>query len=281
MTSGRAIRLALIFIVSNVLFGCGTVVLPVYTSPLIGNWNIAGNSALGQYPLLSLAVFVNGNQITASGFVAVQCTNQGGGVGSTISLAGTIATDGSFQLAEPSSPLPGGTQVVVSGTVPAQGATTWSGSYSIIDASSTNCVFSQTAPFTAAALAPFDGTYAGPATFSPNAPGNVSFSIVVSQGAVATAQHLSGPVSYLPLTATITVSGSPCFTHGSTAVNTFGADEIQGDFSFINFAMDDGSLVLFNGMFASPDESAINPAEFSVSGGKCNQETFNATLTRQ
>jgi hypothetical protein len=286
IASSKALRLVLLLLAANALVGCGSVILPVlppYFSPLTGNWNIAGNRALAQYPLLSLAIFVDGSQITARGDVQVQCTNQGGGIGGTINLVGTVAADGTFQLAAPSNLPADGTQVVITGTVPSQGATAWIGSYSIVDAPTTNCTFSKSAAFLATALAPFDGTYsgtiAGPATS--NQPAKVSFNITVSQGAAASSQRASGTTPYFPLTATVTVTGLPCFTHGSTVANNFGANQIEGDFSSINFQMEDGSLLLFSGNFASPDESAINPALFAVFGGKCDQDAYSGVLNQQ
>jgi len=249
---------------------------------LNGNWNLAGNRALAQYPLLSVALTVNGSQITASGDDMVQCANRQGEVEGTFSLTGQIASDGTFQLAEtPASAQSASIQLAISGTAPATGADTWGGTYSFTDpASYTNCTVNQTSPFTATALAPFDGTYTGTLIEATSAPtSTVTLSLNVSQGAATGSTSTYPGYPYLPLTATVAVSGSPCFTSG--VINTSSVSDIQGDQAFLSFTMSDGSQALITAVFASPDESSLSMASLSVFSGQCKGTGYLGTLTKQ
>ena len=280
MTIGRVLSLAFVVIASGALAGCGGLIVPASPSfgSVDGNWNLAGNRALGQYPLLSVAIVVNGSQITANGDMQVTCANPpADSVGGNFDLTGQIASDGTFQLAAPSNLPAGSLKIVVNGTLPAKGATNWTGEYSITDSPGyTSCIVNQSAPFTAAEFAPFDGTYAGTLTTQS---GHATASLTVSQGAATAFQLPSGPQYYLPLEATLAVSGSPCFTQGATTPAPI--NSIEGDFSNMNFAMNDGSQVLVSGWFTGPNESAFDAVVFAVIGGKCDQTTYYGTLNHQ
>jgi hypothetical protein len=289
MSTGRATRLLVILIASYALIGCGSGTSTPTSGPpvpalLTGNWNLAGNRALAQYPLLSVALVVNGNQITANGDFMVQCSNSQGRTGGSFSLTGQIASDGTFQVAEtPSGAQFDSIQLAISGTAPAAGTGTWTGTYSFTDlAGYTSCIVDQTGPFIATALAPFSGTYTGTLIEgTPASPiASISVSLSVSQGAAAPfppSYFNSG--YYLPLTATVAVSGSPCFTSGAT--NTLSASDIQGDRANLSFTMSDGSQAFIAAVFASPDESSLSMVLFSVFGGQCSGTGYAGTLTHQ
>ena len=289
MSARRATTLVVILIASHALIGCGSGTsssTPTAGRPepalLTGNWNLAGNRALAQYPLLSVALVVNGNQITANGDDLVQCSNRQAEAGGTFSLTGQIASDGTFQLAEtPTGAQYDSIQRAISGTAPAPGTDTWTGTYSFTDlAGYTSCIVSQTGPFTATALAPFNGAYTG-TLVEPNtaSTGSLTVSLDISQGAATGSTTTYPGYPYLPLTATIAVSGSPCFNSGAT--NTLSVSDIQGDQAFLSFTMSDGSQVLIAAVFASPDESSLSMVSLAVFTGQCSGNVYLGTLTEQ
>jgi hypothetical protein len=283
------LRFCFTLIASQLLIGCGssgnftTPALP-NTAALNGNWLLAGNQQARQYPSLSVALIVIGSQIYARGDMTVPCSNSpGGGVGGGLSLTGQINPDGSFHLGEVSyGGLPNGNsiQLSIDGSAPASGSRTWTGTYSFTDlAGYTSCIVNLTAPFTATALAPINATYAG--TLPSGSSGSITVGSSLVQGASTTLPGSLGSVeAFLPLSGTITVSGSPCFTHGtSSAIN--GNSQIEGDISVLNFTMDDGSNVWLTGWLSSPDQSVMYPATLIVMGGNCNQNNYFGTLIRQ
>ena len=169
-------------------------------------------------------------------------------------------------------------QLTIDGSAPAIGSITWSGTYSFTSPTApTNCTVNQTASFTATQLAPIHATYAGTLTGSS---GNLTVSATIAQGAGITVPGPGTPYSYLPLSGTITVSGSPCFTHG-TSPSVSNGSQIGGDFSDLGFVMDDGSQLWLEGFVTAPDEAGLNPAFVSVMGGNCNLNSYQGTLTRQ
>jgi hypothetical protein len=262
--------------------GCGSSIrtsspttLMSSATSLNGDWNLSGNRALKQYPALTVSMEVNGNQITANGDMLVQCSNIPFSAGGDFTLTGTIASDGTFKLTQA---LPSSLQVAITGTVPAQGQAGWTGTYSITDSTGyTSCLVNQSAAVTAVALAPLNGTYAGTLT---SQSGSLAVSITLAQGPPVLFTETSGAsLGYLPLTGSVAVTGSSCFTRG-TAVASF-RNQIQGDLSFVTFAMSDGSQVLFNGIYASPDESSLQFVEFPIIGGQCDGQIFAGALTRQ
>ena len=288
MKVSTAARLAALAIASQFLIGCGTsstsfTPAAPSTASLNGNWYATGNRQTHQYPFLSLALIVDGSQITANGDMMVPCSNVSGlATGAGFTLTGQISSDGSFHLGEISAggiPINSSIQLAIDGSAPASGLGTWTGTYSFTDlAGYTSCIVNLTAPFTATALAPINATYAGTLTGSP---GSVGVSATIVQGASISLPEPGGTVySYLPLSGTITVSGSPCFTHG-TASATAQNNQIEGDISNLNFTMDDGSTVWLSGYFTGPDETVMDQAIFAAINGNCSQNSYAGTLTRQ
>jgi hypothetical protein len=275
--------LVFILIASHALLGCGsgasssTPAGPAI-SPLTGNWNLFGSRTLLQYPFLSLTLIVNGNEIIAQGDQSVQCPNLSGS-GGTVGLTGQIAADGTFELSDVgrnSSFL-----FSIMGTVPPSGSSTWAGTYTLTTApASAGCTINQTAPFTATAFAPLDGTYTGTliegSSASPT--GSATVSLNVSQGSAIVAQ--SPAPSYLPLTATIAVTGFSCFTHGTSSTIS-GASVVKGDVSDIMFNMDDSSQVILSGHLDGTDSSQLNQTNLAILSGQCSGTGAFGTLTRQ
>lgn len=271
----------------------------VGVSPLDGNWNIAGNREKGQYPLLSMHLQVSGKQISGRGDVQVKCPKGvellSGAMGG--SLTGEITSDGEFTLRNGST---GHTiQIEICGRVPPEGATTWSGEYILTRAASPNCVaIHDSASFMATPLAPINGMFSGrldmryydspPRSYTGPMTSQAKFSITMTQGPVVSQRlNQGGTHYYLPLTGTIRVHGSSCFSHGfaNPSVNSTHRlppspySSIQGDFVDLKFAMDDESQLNVHAVLAAPDESALSVFDARVVGGKCDKQSFRGTLS--
>ena len=205
-----------------------------------------------------------------------------------MNLTGQIAPDGSFQLTQPSNTgftLNGDfVEVVVTGKVPQAGAAGWSGTYSLTTAAgSTGCLVNETGSFTAAAFTAVNGTYTGPLIAANTGTTGVNLSPTLSQGSPAEYQFNPLITSYyLPLTGTASVSGIPCFMHGSiaapSAANTPG--EVAGNMAVMIFLMDDGSHLLLTGIFSDLQVTNFNLTSAAVIGGQCSG-FFSGTLIRQ
>jgi hypothetical protein len=124
-------------------------------------------------------------------------------------------------------------------------------------------------------------TYTGSKSFE------AKFIIPVAQGAVVSHRLKVGSLHfYLPLTGTVHVKGTSCFSHGvadlSTESTHGGAPSpysiLQGDFVTLRFAMDDESQLTLRAVFADPDESALSVLDARVVGRKCDKQSFHGTL---
>lgn len=266
------------------LTSCGTATPQVSPSGLIGNWNLAGDRALGQYPLLSMNLGVIGNQIMAEGDMDYPCPPGNTSVGSSVLLSGSIASNGTFHLTEPmlQGPLPTPiTQVTVDGTAPAKGSTTWSGSYTITPVATVNCDgIAHTASFTATAFPPVHATYSGKLAGILSDPA-INLNVQITQGSPKTIQSVNG-TSFIefPLDGTISVQGLSCFKQGTTNDIEFQSD-VEGDSILMNFDMDDGSQVLLDGSMSDTSEKNVDKVLLLVTGGNCNGYIGSGTLTAQ
>jgi hypothetical protein len=270
---------------------------PAKSSPLNGNWNIAGNRKKDQFPLLSLYIQVNGIQVIAHGDVQVRCPNspRDGAGGKGGAVTGEIGPDGSFSLRS----IPGNTiQEEIRGRVPEEGAEAWNGEYTLIWPPSRNCPgYQETRSFTATPLAPLNGTFSGslamtffeppPPTYTGPKHYEAKFTLTVAQGAVESNRLNAGDVYfYIPLTGKIQVKGSPCFSHGTAdprTESTHGAAPsayslLEGDWVILRFTMNDESQLTVYAVFADPDESALLVSDARVAGGKCDKQSFRGTL---
>jgi hypothetical protein len=267
------------------------------SSALNGNWYIAGNRMKKQFPLLSTYIHVDGIQIIGHGWMQAVCFNDPrNGAGGNLSLNGEIGPDGVFTLRNnPRSTL----HVEISGQVPSKGATTWSGEYTLTGDISHECPsYRQTNSFTAIPLAALNGTFSGslkthyfqsaPATSVESSQAN--FSITIAQGAATSERLKTGGVHfYLPLTGTIQVKGSSCFSHGRADPLTYSThgsvpsrySTLGGDALDLWFAMDDEAQVNVIAVFADPGASALSIINARVIGGKCDHQSFLGTLERK
>ncbi|MES2392327.1 MAG: hypothetical protein V4555_11845, partial [Acidobacteriota bacterium] len=218
----------------------------------------------------------SGNTVTAVGDLQAGCPapNSPGSYGS-FGGVGTVAADGSFEVA-PKGTIPSGANVIVlSGKVPAAGATSWSGTYSVSVQGKSGCQ----GPFTATAFPVVDATYTGELMTTGYAkPTGVVVALRLTQGSAQILQTDSGPSGYLPLSGTVTVSGASCFTRGTIQLPY--ESYIGGSLVMAVFTMDDGSQMKVWGTLDSTDELAISLVGVSVSGGKCNA-SYVGTLQRQ
>jgi hypothetical protein len=279
-------------IASQLLSGCGSSVGNTGTSAspnpaaLGGNWLLAGSRQLREYPFLATALVVSGNQISAQGDMMVPCSNSpGSAVGGSFFLSGQINSDGTFQLGEISTggqPNASSIQVAISGSAPAGTSSAWQGTYTFTDlAGYTSCIVNLTAPFSATALPAIAGTYSG--TLSSGTGGSIVVNAAITQGTGVSSPGALGTIdAYIPLTATVTVSGSSCFTHG-TSSSFAGSSTIAGDIINMSFTMNDGSNVMLSGFLSEPDGLTLYPATFGTIGqSNCsNQVNTSGTLTRQ
>lgn len=247
-----------------------------------GNWHLAGEQGippnlLTQAPLLTFAIGVDGNKIYASGNVGGKCSDGLGEVIGVMSLSGQIASDGTFMLAN-SSPLDS-IQISIKGKVPAEGATTWAGSYVISNpAAGTSCVLNASSDFVADLYPPLNGTYSG--TISSSSLGSgIKVTVQITQGAITSSLLTSSlQTVYGPLTGTIAVSGSPTLTSGTTVAGSVQAlsNSLKGDTLILTYQMNDGSKFTLSGWVSNPSESTLQIQDAAFSGIRC-----SGTLTKQ
>ena len=261
-------------------------------SPLNGNWQLTGNRERQSYPLLSMAIHVNGKHVTAAGDNFVVCpTSPREGVGGNQEMSGEINPDGNFTLQTISAR--NTLQLTVTGKVPDAGATSWAGNYKFTSPTSHGCAFDQEGSFTATLLAPPNGTFQGPVTMSyPSAPpppgytgpttARLKFTIRTTQGIefLTHDKKVGAPFIYLPLSGTIEVSGSACFTRGTSDTNPY-ANNMQGDRAHLNFEMNDESELTLIAVHTNPEEKGLVIQSAFVKGGKCDKQGFAGTLERQ
>jgi len=267
------------------LTSCGRIISPSFAA-LDGNWHIAGeqgNKILPplQSPLLTFAIGVSGDTVYASGNVGVICSSGTGAIGGTSELIGEIASDGTFQLSNSNEPLDS-IQITIQGKAPAPGSTTWSGNYTVTNGSTAiGCTFNLTSDFVATLYPPLDGTYSGTITGQGLGSG-ITVTTQITQGTFTSGKltaRSSGSVYYTPLSATITVSGSPSFTTGTTDASQLlpGSSSIGGNSFALNFLMNNGSTLTLTGWFSDPSETTLQ-----IEGPLFLSGVFGSgTLTRQ
>lgn len=280
--TGRVVRSLCCVLALPVFAGCGSQ-FHVAAPALTGNWNIVGDSSFRHFPSVSFALIESGSDLYAQGIFLADCRNHPVGGGGSVELRGQAAPDGTFVLIQPVSnsiridgdPV----QVIVHGMAPIGGAGGWSGTYSITTpAGSSGCLLGDSGSFTAVPFQPVSGTYSGTLREDNLGPGKPTVSVVVTQGDPV-AQSVANGQTYwrLPLTGTISVSGIPCFTHGSTGLYL---TSVAGSHIAMAFTMDDGSLLTLTGSLTDTSSASLNVIAFSAFGGQCSQ-AYSGTLTRQ
>jgi hypothetical protein len=265
----------------------GTAGTTPVTSTLTGNWNVVGTGYITSPPAsgagptfaLSLTTLVDGSSISAYGYEQTVCSGTTGSSGATVQMSGTVAANGTFQLVEP---VGYNTQIVVNGTVPASGTSTWAGTFTAVTtAGGSLCPvnISQATAFTATVVPSLSGTYKGSLLTSAGAMSTgITASLTAAQQPEAVVPVAGISTFFLPLTGTLTVSGVSCFTSGTMTTNL--SSQIQGNYLLMTYAMTDGSTVLVYGLLPLPGETGIDGLNFQVSGGKCNG-TYQGTFAKQ
>ena len=247
------------------------------------NWRLIGSgSAPGAQPsnpYIGLAIGVSGNTLYAAGADFVPCSQGSSAIGESIGGSTQIASDGSFDLNNLAIPQ-NSIQYSIHGKVPQAGSSSWQGTYTLTSPANNSCVFSDSGSFTATAYPPFQGTYAGKVDGQGLGSG-VSLTLDVSQGAPILSP--TGPHAVasfrLPLTGTISVSGSTCFTSGTFESKSNSA--VMGDQFMIAASMSDGSTAEIRGWFSDQTEKTLQPFTIAVHSGQCNGAFGSGTLTLQ
>lgn len=252
---------------------------------LEGNWHLSGAHGptfigSAQSPFLSLVLGVNGGSVYGTGQAFVPCSNQSNfSLGSSFPVSGIVAADGTLAL---SSGLPTSSAflVTIAGKAPADGTTTWDGSFTLANsATETTCVFNLSGEFTAVQYAPFTGTYSGKTTVQG---ADVTVVARVQQGASPSASPnlptLLGSYHF-PVTSTISMTGWPCYTSGVTSSDQ--SSGIQGDVARLNYVMNDGSTMGFTAWYMDDGGSTVQAAFLPGLNSTCSGGLGPLTLTRQ
>jgi hypothetical protein len=243
---------------------------------LIGTGSAPGTQPTGPY--IGLALGVSGNTLYVSGADFVPCSQGSSAIGESIGGSAQIASDGSFELNNSAIPQ-NSIQYSIRGKVPQVGSSSWQGTYTLTSPANSNCKFSDTGSFTATAYPPFQGTYSGSINSQGLGP-DVSLTLDVSQGApiLSPTGPQTMPLFRLPLTGTVSVSGSACFTSG-TIESKSGA--VMGDQFMMTATMSDGSTAEIRGWFGDQTEKTLQPFSIEVHSGQCEGASGSGTLTLQ
>ena len=156
------------------------------------------------------------------------------------------------------------------GTVPAEGAITWSGSYTVTNAAAeTSCSFAASSDFVADLYPSLSGAYSGKLTGSGLGTG-ITVTTQITQGAFTSGTLAPAlPLMFLtPLSATITVSGSPNLTSGTTNSSQISIAEnrVTGDLFALTYVMNDGSKLNLSGRITGSAGTSLQVMATPFSG---------------
>jgi hypothetical protein len=215
---------------------------------------------------------VVGTQIVAGGTENVPCGSAT--IGGGVVLTGTIAADGTLSA---QTTLSGSVPLLVlTGTAPAAGASTWTGNYTYTStAGASSCPETFTGSFTATRIADLTGTYApaAPIQLAPGSLGastqSVTLSFSFTQGAT-----LPGTTTLDPelLAGTVQIQGSSCFKSGTAAA--VAGSGLLGSVLVTSFTLNDGSTMNFLGDIENTGSTRLVAQVVLISGGTCG--TFSA-----
>jgi hypothetical protein len=296
----RRIYVAVCSLLNLAFVSCGGTAIapkaPDY-STIEGNWHLTGQAPftanLSQAPVLTLAIGRSGNTLYATGDAIVACPQSATWMGGPISGVGAPATaetgaDGTFLFTNASDPL-SPIQFTIRGAAGPTGSSTWKGTYTIFNAPSSllHCDFHQSGEFTATAFPPLHGTFKGTIT-GPGFDSGASVDLQIAQGeptVVPGGQTLASGLTstttfYIPLSGTIRIGGSPCFTTG--AFTSDGQSEIAGDRVRVLATMNDGTAVSLIGWLSDQSAVTLTQVQLQVLGrGSCSGAFGNGSLTVQ
>lgn len=304
MSPVRSVLTLLGTVVAFVVAGCGTPSSknPAVSSPtstpspaavsgttLNGNWLLFGTmptyfpSATVVTPGLAVSFNVEQGKVTGSASVQQACTS-GVPFGWNFlgDLTGTVAADGSFSAAAPSS---AGVSFTIKGTVPGADHTGWSGSYAFATTDPrASCAINLDGNFTAQPVPDVDGTFTGEGALTsfsgsglvPQAGVVIGMTQTLHQGQYATTSSGASTYNAQRLGGTLEVSGIPCFSKGTSS--TFFSNSLDGDEFETYWDMEDGSQASIWGTIEDPNASKLDVDFMVVSGGKCDGSyIFNPT----
>jgi hypothetical protein len=265
------------------LTGCGTgnfevPAAPPLASALNGNWLItgtlpfadtlhpAGNTSFG----LAMTFSVVGNQVVASEATNLPCgTSVRGGADGGV-VMGTVATDGTFTLASITNLTSPISTVLVRGTAPRSGGSSWSGTYQYTNTTA-NCAAIYSGPVMATRIGDLSSTYAGATPLMVTPAGSILTSILPASVSISFQQGQTLPgTTQLDaglLAGTIKIQGIPCFVNGTASATA--SSVVQGiSFSTI-FTMDDGTKLNVFGLIEDSASTKLLVASFSGRGVNC------------
>jgi hypothetical protein len=267
-------------------------------SALNGIWHIAGARGPSHFPFLALSIAVNGDTVYGTGSLEVTCSNRrGSGQGTTVSVIGNIAGDGSFLLTNTKGEARFAPQVSIRGRIPAGEERTWGGSLTIATVTAwPDCAFRDSRDFVATPYPTLSGTYTGTIN-GPDLGAGLTISLQITQTQVvaddafrsddaARPDELSPsmePPFYTPLNATIAVSGYRRFTAEAVATKThmWWADRVAGDGFSLEFPVEDGSTVALAGHYTKLSGSTLEVLYGRFVNGKPTKEIGSGNLARQ
>jgi hypothetical protein len=298
---GRAVAALALGMNLAALSGCGsgqTQTTPVreVTPPLNGNWwitgdmpAIPGNLSSEKFGMAATFDVVDGTIYTSlTDFYPCGNTAVGGGGG--IAPA-PLNTDRSFTLQTANGNVQSTVQLTVKAVSPATAGQSWSGSFSGTNANP-GCTPVQ-GSFTATPIAPFNGTFSGTGSMGPentnlqppdpNLLKQLTVALTLTQGGPASLDAKSTVAfvnSVNSLTGTVSVTGSPCFTTGTTGSVQSG---VAGNNFNLTFTMDDGSMLHVMGYAPDPTLGSLILSSATVTGGNCDKwiGLSQTSLTKQ
>ncbi len=281
MRFGRSIAIVAATLSAAALTSCGTNVIPGVTNNFIdGNWNLTGSGPFAQLPAISGVLIVIDNQVSGNFAIAVQCASSASIGGAGLTITGPIAPSGAFVLSQPA-PTSGLTptmQIKITGALPAAADSSWSGTYSITS-HDTGCAVNQSGTFTATRYTALTGDYVGsPSNARLGSAVTLTASLTQAPAPLDDSASANQPfvIPYIPVSGTLTVTNSPCFTQGTMTTPNIAAPlaGVIGSFFSFDFSMNDGSTLTLTGEIADTAATQLNGlpgqgANLLVNGGNC------------
>jgi hypothetical protein len=281
MRMRRNLSISLLLFISLPLASSRAAQVSPKFANLNGNWKLAGDREQKIYPKLSVNLAVDGDRIIGAANYDIICSDKiRRHFASDVRLDGKIDRDGSFTISSATYQV----EVVIKGVVPADRAKAWNGTYAFIippyKSLSANpygeCTSPQSGSFVASAYASIGGTYSGRVT-GPGFGSDVSVTIKIAEA--GTPQSPNFPP--FPLSATISVQGSPCFVHGTSRTPIDG-NQLFGDRFDLNFDMDGAAVLMVDGWIAGAGSETLRDVRFQVGleGSRCFPASASGTLSR-
>lgn len=222
---------------------------PQPSKTIEGNWHLTGGWDPLKLPSLAFAIGVRDSTVYGRGNLQANCSGKNGTTNAYLTVEGQIASDGTFVLA---SSKESSVHVAIRGKLPVEGSTTWEGSFRAFASASPpeglaadhTCTFDVSGNFIAEAYRAFKGIY-GCTVTSKSIGADLKVTTEITSGDLASVAW-SPPhpfFYYIPLNATVTITGPSELTEGTTTSSqvSMGSNSIRGDFLQLDYAMSGGS----------------------------------------